>query len=267
MESVSTNGLLTGRTVLIAPSATHELTVELERDGARVLNWPQVEISAPYNYFALDEAIDNLFGYNWIIFRNNHAVKFFLGRFYQLGHETSELDSLRICAIGAATTDKLEAAQIHVDLVAVDHKAEAVLTALEKYVGGPNSLRALNLLIPRAVISADPLPLMLENAEARVDVVVAYRTAAANDSALAQLNALLAGGGIDCVAFSSSSGVEEFAELFDTNDLEQLLSDVTISCINATVAQRAADLGLRVSIVAHEGAIPKLAAAIASRVV
>ena len=84
---------------------------------------------------------------------------------------------------------------------------------------GRDSLRGLNFLIPCAPIARQYLQQALEDAGARVDVVIAYRTVALTSQLLSQLNALLAGGGVDCVAFSMASDVRQFAELFDTNDL------------------------------------------------
>ena len=254
---------LTGRTVLIAPSVTPELATELERYGARVITWPQTEMSGPDNYVALDEAIENLFGYDWIIFNTVHSVDYFLHRFQELNHEISELDSLRVCAISEAISLQLEESQVHVDVIPDKIKTEAILTALENHLGEHDSFRGLNFLIPRSAIARDFLSQALEDAGARADIVAAYRTVARNNPALVQLNALFAGGGIDCIAFTSSSGVADFAELLDTNDLAQLLPDVTVACINETVAQKAADFGLCAHIVQKEPTISKLAAAIA----
>jgi len=254
---------LTRRTILIAPAVASELATELECYGARVITWPQTQIRGPDNYEALDEAIDNLFGYDWIIFNTVHGVDYLLRRFQELEHRISELDSLRVCATSEAISRQLEESQVHVDVIPGRIKTEAILTALESYLGGRDSFRGLNFLIPRAAIARDSLSQALEDAGARVDIVAAYRTVARNSPTVVQLNALLAGGGIDCIAFTSSSGVADFAELFDTNDLGQLLADVTVACINATVAQKAADFGLRAHIVAEESAISELAAAIA----
>ena len=55
-------------------------------------------------------------------------------------------------------------------------KAEGVFEALTDYLGGTQGLFALNVLIPRAAVARDFLPLALEGAGARVDVVAVYRT-------------------------------------------------------------------------------------------
>src|SRR5712691_6904651 len=149
------NTNLTGRTFLISPSVNRELTADLARHGARVLAWPQIEIVEPDSYSALDEAIHNLFGYDWVIFANVNAASSFLRRLQHLDHEISELDALRVCALNNATRQQLEESHVHVDLNPEGFATEGVLATLERFVGGRDSLRVLNFLIPRAAISRD----------------------------------------------------------------------------------------------------------------
>ena len=263
MEPVSINQALAGRTVLIAPSGDHELVIELTRHGARVITWPKIEIIDPESFTALDEAIQNLFGYDWLIFANPNAAGFFLRRLQALGHEISELDALRVCALNDTTRQQLEESQVHVDLVPERPATDGVMAALETYNGGRESLRALNFLLPRAAISGDYLRQATEDAGARVDVVAAYRTSGSHTSELVRLSVLLDGGGIDCVAFTSLAGVRAFSQLLDTNDLPRLLKEVAVACADEDTAQAAVEFGLRAQITPAESTIPELARAIA----
>jgi uroporphyrinogen III methyltransferase / synthase len=259
--AVPTITSLTGRTILISPSDAHgrELATELERHGARVLTWPRLDIGPVENHAALDEAIENIFGYDWLVLRNVSAANYFLRRFQELGRDISELDSLRVCAIGAATVARLEESQVHVDVIPDQLSSEATFSALEAYVGGRDSLRGLNFLIPRAAIASDSLTCSLEDAGARVDEVTTYRTCAANNPDLAQIKGLLTGGGIDCIAFASSSEVREFSEVFDSNDLFRLLEGVAVVGIDESTAQAAADFALRVDFAGKESTSSALA--------
>jgi len=235
MEGTKQNSDLSGRTVLIAPSAAPELTVELEHRGARVISWPLPEILDPESFTSLDESIENLFGYDWLIFRTGPAVEFFLKRQQTLGHDFSELDTLRVCAIGAATAAKLEASPVHVDLIPSSPKSNNVFEEIENYVGGRAALGRLNFLMPCASTVRDSLCKRLEDAEARIDMVVAYRTLS-NKAALTQLTALLNGGGIDYVAFDSPSSVSNLAELLDTSELAEALDGVWVFCLDDSTA-------------------------------
>jgi uroporphyrinogen III methyltransferase/synthase len=262
MEPVPINQSLANRTILVAASEDHEFVSALMHQGARVLAWPQIEIVAPDSYSALDEAIQNLFGYDWLIFANANAAGFFLRRLQNLGHEISELDVLRVCAIDDGTRQQLEESQVHVDLVPEKPAREDVLAALETYNGGRDSLHGLNFLLPRAAISRDYLRQALVDAGARVDVVTAYRTAGSHHSELVQLGVLLDGGGIDCVAFTSPSTVNDLSQVFDTNDLSRLLKEVAVACVCQATAQAATEFGLREPIVPTEPGVTVLVSAL-----
>jgi uroporphyrinogen III methyltransferase/synthase len=255
---------LQGRTIVItrARAQASEFASELERLGARVVSCPTIEIVEPESYALLDEAIDNLYGYDWLIFTSTNGVDFFLRRLETLGVDVTELDNLRVCAIGEATALRLREATIHVDVIPEQFKAEGAYAAIESYVGGMKGLSTLNFLIPRAAVARDYLPDALEEAGARVDVVPAYRTVRPNTSERGRVEALLAGGAVDCITFTSSSTVHNFAQLFDTTDLSQLLRGVTVACIGDITAATAAEHGLRTDILPNEYTIPALTRAI-----
>ena len=262
---IETNQSLDGRTILVAPDNAQagELTVELTRHGARVIAWPKVEIIDPESFADLDEAIQNLFGYDWLICANTNAARFFLRRFQHTGHEVSELDALRVCALDDAARQQLEELQVHVDLVPEGFATDGVLAALETYTGGLGSLHGLNFLLPRSVVSRDYLRQAIEDAGARVDSVVSYRTAG-NNSELVQLGVLLEGGGIDCLVFTTPASVRAFSQLFDTSDLSRLLKEVAVACVDQATADAATECGSRAEITLVEFSIPELARAIAS---
>lgn len=239
---------LSGRTILIARSAPRALVVELERYGARVINWPEIEIGDPESFTALDEAIENLFGYDWLIFRNINAVDCFRRRFRELGRDMSDLDALSVCAIGEATKVRLEELRIHVDVIPDQLSSVSALSAIERYVGGRDSLGGMNFLIPRAAIARDSLTHSLAEAGARGDEVTTYRTCAADNSDLAQIKGLLTGGGIDCIVFAASSEMRDFAAVFDTNDLQRLLDGVAVVCMDESTAKTTEQFGVHVDI-------------------
>ena len=135
--------------------------------------------------------------------------------------------------------------------------------ALETYLGGRERFEGLNFLMPRAAVARDFLPRALEAAGARVDCVTAYRTVRPETTDRARVEALLVGGGVECVAFTSPSTVHNFAQLFDTRDLRGLLAGVRVACIGEVTAQTAAEYGLRTDIRPAESTAPALARAIA----
>ena len=256
---------LTGRTVVVTRAASQagDFITELETYGANVIVCPTIEIAEPESYERLDEAIDHLYGYDWLIFTSANAIEFFLRRLAHRGVKVEALDEIKVCAIGQASADKLHDAHVHVDVVPAHARAEGVFAALTEFVGGPEQLRGLNILLPRAAVGRDYLPKALEDAGARVDVVTAYRTVVPENLDRGRLSAMLAGSA-DCIAFTSSSTVKNLGLLFDTHDLSKILSGVAIACIGDVTAATAADYGLRVDIQPAQSTVKNLATAIAA---
>ena len=240
---------LSGRTVIVtrAASQAEELTKLLESYGAAVIACPTIEIRQLDNYERLDEALDHLYGYDWLIFTSTNGVEFFLKRLTERGLKIADLDEVRVCAIGRGTADKLHEAHVHVDIIPSQSTAEGVFTALSEFAGGVERLRGLNVLLPRALIGRDVLPKELEQAGARVDVVPAYQTVLPENLDRGRLSAMLAGGG-DCIAFTSPSTIRNLAKLFDTQDLGTVLPGVAIACIGSVTAAAAVEYGLKVDI-------------------
>src|SRR2546423_2478840 len=193
---MATSQPLAGRTVVVtrARAQGREFATQLEAYGARVVACPTIEIVEPESYALVDQALDNLYGYDWLIFTSANAVDFFLRRLAALGRDISELDDLRVCAVGTATAERLTDAHVHVDVVPEEFKAEGVFAALANFLGGRAQFDRLNFLIPRAAVARDFLPAALTEAGARVDAVSVYRTVAPQTTERAKVEALLVGG-------------------------------------------------------------------------
>jgi len=253
---------LEGRTVVVTRAASQaaELNTLLESYGAKVLVCPTIEIREPESYERLDEALDHLYGYDWLIFTSTNGVEFFLRRMTTRGLKVENLDDIKVCAIGQRTAGKLHDAHIHVDIVPSQSTAEGVFASLAEFVGG--NLHGLNFLLPRAATGRDYLPKALEQGGARVDVVTAYQTVLPENLDRGRLSAMLAGSG-DCIAFTSPSTIKNLAQLFDTHDLGHTLPDVVIACIGPVTATTAVEYGLRVHIQPQQQTVAALAQAIA----
>jgi uroporphyrinogen III methyltransferase / synthase len=260
----STNQPLAGRTVVItrAHDQAAGFVAELEQYGAEVILCPTIEICELESYERLDEAIEHLYGYDWLIFTSVNGVEHFFKRLRARERDASDLDELKVCAIGEATASRLRDLHVHVDVIPEEFKAEGVFAALERFVGGATELKGMNMLIPRASVARDYLPKALEQAGARVDVVPAYRTSVPENLDRGRVAAMLSGSA-DCIAFTSSSTVRNLARLFDTQDLSVALAGVVVACIGDITATTAADCGLQVEIQPQQFTIPALARAIA----
>ena len=254
---------LNGITVVVTRAASQaaELSTLLEGYGARVIVCPTIEIRESDSYERLDEALDHLYGYDWLIFTSTNGVTFFLQRLTSRGLNVADLDEIKVCAIGQRSAEKLHEAHVHVDIVPSQSTAEGVLAALREFVGGEEPFRGLNILLPRAAVGRDYLPKALEEAGARVDVVTTYQTVLPENFDRGRLSAMLAGSG-DCIAFTSPSTVKNLAKLFDTNDLGKTLTGIAIACIGPVTAAAAVEYGLRVDIEPAQQTVKDLAQAI-----
>ena len=239
-----------------------ELTTLLESYGAGVIVCPTIEVREPDSFERLDEALDHLYGYDWLIFTSTNGVDFFLQRLANRGLNPADLDEIKVCAIGQRTAEKLHEAHVHVDVVPAQSTAEGVYAALSEFAGGEEHLHGLNVLLPRAAVGRDYLPKALEGAGARVDVVTTYQTVLPENFDRGRLSAMLAGSG-DCIAFTSPSTVKNLAKLFDTHDLGKTLPGVVIACIGPVTAAAAVEYGLRVNIQPEQQTVKDLAQAIA----
>jgi uroporphyrinogen-III synthase len=122
----------------------------------------------------------------------------------------ADLRSLRarICAIGPATRAAIEALHLKVDLMGAEYVAEGLLKAFAN-----QSLEGARILLPRAAVARDLIPVELARRGAQVDVVEAYRTALPQDAAVRAREIFGASPKPDWIAFTSSSTVRNFASV------------------------------------------------------
>jgi uroporphyrinogen III methyltransferase/synthase len=197
---------LAGKSVVItrAREQAGELSSKLSRLGAAVIGFPTIEIVPAGDYGPLDEAIARIGSYDWLIFTSTNGVRFFLERLAKAG---SNIDAVRgaICAIGPATRRAAENAGFRVALMPHEYVAESLIKA---YAG--EDLVRKRILLPRAAIARDLVPVELSRRGATVDVVEAYRTAIPAQAPALAHRIFCTGTKPNWVTFTSSSTVTNF---------------------------------------------------------
>jgi uroporphyrinogen III methyltransferase/synthase len=198
---------------------------------------PTIEIQPASDYGPLDRALANLASYDWLIFTSANGVRYFLDR---LDASAVDLRALRarICAIGPATRAAIEALHLKVDLMGREYVAEGLLKAFEAY-----DLAGSRVLLPRAAVARDLVPVELTRRGARVDVVEAYRTVAPESTAAMAAKIFSAARKPDCITFTSSSTVQNFVALAGA----QRLAGVQVASIGPVTSETARSLGLTVT--------------------
>jgi uroporphyrinogen-III synthase len=205
--------------------------------GAGVIEIPTIEIRPAADCAPLDRAIAELGRYHWLIFTSVNGVRFFLDR---LDRSAVDLRALRarICAIGPATRAAVEALHLKVDLMGKEYVAEGLLEAFAAH-----DLRGKRVLLPRAAVARDLVPMELAKRGARVDVVEAYRTVVPEGAAALARATFGALRKPDFITFTSSSTVRNFVDLAGA----ETLRGVQAVSIGPVTSRTARSLGIEVA--------------------
>ncbi len=249
---------LLGRRIVVtrAREQASSLVQTLTDLGAAVLECPTIQVNPPESWQALDEAIDRIDGYDWLVFTSVNGVKFFFRRLFDKGLDVRSLGRLRTCAIGPATAEALFSFGLRTDILPDSYRAESVVAAFEK-----EAVAGRRILLPRAAEARPILPEELSRMGAEVDEVAAYRTTAVDDQAGALIGALEQGE-VDMVTFTSSSTVKNFRALLPDGRVSALMEPVTVASIGPITSETAAGIGFRVDVTADTYTVPGLVTAI-----
>jgi uroporphyrinogen III methyltransferase / synthase len=207
---------LFGRKIVVTRAADQaaELSDRLRALGADPLELPVIALQTPSDPAPLDRAIENLSGYDWLIFTSANGVRFFLHRLDQSRFDLRSLKA-RICAIGPATRKAIEDLHLKVDLMPEEYVAESVVKAFAS-----EQLAAKKILLPRAAVARDLIPTDLAKLGAQVDVVEAYRNTLPPNAGARAHEIFSSEKKPDWVTFTSSSTVKNLLAITGREALE-----------------------------------------------
>jgi uroporphyrinogen III methyltransferase/synthase len=220
------NRPLSGKRILITRPAhqAEKFSRRLTALGAEVIAFTAIEIRDPSSWEALDNSIRNIESYQWLVFTSVNGVEKLFSRYRQLGRDVRDLKGIRIAAIGSATERAVAEWGLKVEILPDEFKAEDLLQSLKGKV-----LKGSRILIPRAKVARDILPIELQKQGAQVDVVEAYETKAPHDGR-ERLELILDKRRLDIVVFTSSSTVTNMVEMLKPGIL-RTLNHTTIAAI------------------------------------
>jgi len=235
---------LFGKGILVTRAADQagDFSRLLSSKGAAVFECPTIKLVQPESWRELDAELDRLTTFDWTIFTSANAVSFFFDRITAKGLDSRAFGNCRICAVGPKTAALLAAKGIRADMIPADYKAEGVVEEFKKI-----DLQGRKVLFPRADKARELIPQALGEMGALVAAPIAYCNIVPD--ALPQ-NVLqsLEEQRIDCVTFTSSSTVDNFAAMLGENRMLRLLQGVKIAAIGPITACSCRDLGLKVDI-------------------
>jgi len=235
---------LFGKRVLVTRTRKQASTLVelLEEEGAETVEFPTIEIVPPERWDEIDNAIENLGSYNWIIFTSVNGVEFFFNRLKAKKKSIVEFKGVKIATIGEQTGRAVENLGLNVDIIPYEFMAEGVVESFRGI-----DIKGKRILIPRAKEAREILPVELQKMGADVNIVTAYKTEKPNPERVEEIKGMLRSGEIDVITFASSSTVRNFLSIFG-KDKEPLLRS-TIACIGPITAEPLREIGIEPQII------------------
>lgn len=221
--------------------------------GAEPVELPALEIDEDPYPERSRQAIDNLSGYDWIVFTSTNGVEVFLRLLRESTGSVARLNDARVAAVGDSTAECLRDRGVDPDLVPESFHGDALLEAMRR-----SGVDGARILMPRAEVARETLPNGLRESGATVDIVPVYRTVPArpDSDVLSRLTA----GEIDIVTFTSSSAVNNLVAMLDGR--AEHLASTRIACIGPVTARTVREHRLEPWVVATEHSVPGLVNAI-----
>jgi uroporphyrinogen III methyltransferase / synthase len=243
---------LAGQTIMVTRPAhqSDALAAQVEDLGAAVVVQPAIVIDPPRDWRPVDDAIQRLSSFGWIVFSSANGVASFLDRLEHLGLDGRALAGVRIGAIGPATAQALAERRLRADLQPAEYRAEALAESLLPAASGQR------VLLVRASRGREVLAETLSAGGCEVEQVVAYesRDVTEPDPAIAEA---LAGGEIDWVTVTSSAIARSLVAMFGEE-----LKRAKLAAISPLTAGVLADAGYGCAAIAEEYTSAGLVAAV-----
>jgi len=163
--------LLNTRIVVTRPRQQAEQMVSrLSELGANAMLQPAISISDPSDWKPVDDAIQQLSSFDYLVFSSANGVHYFLRRLLSLGADVRRLANAKLAVIGPRTGDALGEYHLRADVQPVLYRAEALADALVSDAKGKR------LLLLRASRGREVLAERLSEAGGIVQQVVAYQS-------------------------------------------------------------------------------------------
>lgn len=163
------NRALSGRVVVTTRPQGQEgpLLAVLAARGATAINIPVLGIGPAPDLTALDGAIDEARGHDWVVFSSANGVRAWFARLGERGLDARVFGHAKVAAIGRETARQLQTHGIRADLVPEAERSEGLEAALIQLARGKR------LLLVRADRGRDHLEKALDPI-AKVQSVAAY---------------------------------------------------------------------------------------------
>jgi uroporphyrinogen-III synthase len=269
LRAVSTLGNAGSRPRILVTRAAGQssaLAEALEALGLEAVVIPAIEMRPVDDFSEVDPALRELPRYDWLIFTSANAVVFFAARAAVLGLTLSDVERVRVAAIGAATARAVSAMGMPAALVPPSAVAESLAASLLPFArredGGP-----ARMMLVRAEEAREHLPEVLRAAGAEVRIVPVYRNVVPQGSIEPVRNIFVEAGKqlVQAITFTSSSSVRNLLALCEAAGAG-LPGDVLRISIGPVTSATLREAGLPPHAEAEEASVAALADAVAKAV-
>ena len=221
---------------------TQEAVDFIEKNGGTSVVAPTLElkISNSDSLINLCNMVDKL---DWLIFTSPTSIISLFKHCPDLNERLSS--KCRIAVIGPRTAKFLSEYGLNAEIVPDEYTAEGLLDALKN-----EKVKDKNMGIPRTMIARDVLPEGLKIRGAKVFLADAYKSSLPkNKDKVHKLIQLIFEGKIDAVTFTSPLTVNNFFEMAEDNQKDELIKilrseDVLTAAIGPVTAKPLKELGI-----------------------
>ncbi|NBD18947.1 MAG: uroporphyrinogen-III synthase [Cyanobacteria bacterium] len=229
---------LSKKTILVTRAANQAQAFRtlLEKQGATVIEMAALEIRPPSSWEPLDQAIEALSTFDWLILTSANGVKFFWERLENLQVDPTLLHSLKIAVVGKKTASVLEQYGIRPTFIPPNFVADSLVESF------PDLLAQQKILFPRVETGGrEVLIEEFQTQQAEVIAVPAYQSSCPASADPVAVKALKERE-VDVITFASSKTVRHFYDLLippfgSEINLKSVLATVTIASIGPQTSQ------------------------------
>ncbi len=243
------------------------LSGRLRALGAEPLELPTTQVAPVTDSSLLDSAINALCpeessntgrnnqSYDWIILTSPNSASFFINRLFALGQDVRRLAGVKLAVADRYTAETLLEYGLVADLIPIADTVWEIASAI-----GERPNQHVLLLGSQTLLSDSSATTELANAlsarNTSVETVASYTIQPVKPDPVS-LSALL-----DCdvnvATFVDPLGFTSLAKMLNNQSVVEVLSPLTVACIDSNTAEVASALGVRVDLIAETNTIEGL---------
>lgn len=219
---------------LFASPSNKKLIAELSSQNIGTVIFPTITTQEINDDISV---IEKLSDFDWLVFPDVYTVEYFVKALEKHNIDLFELDDLRVCAFGEAVSDRLRFSQLHADILPLTIKTSDILQSLKDYIFDEAEFENLRFLILKKQESEIEIVGELLKAGSGVTEQPVYSIMIEDENEIPKLKALIKGGAIDEFIFSTHLDVLNLAQLFQTENLADLLEGITLTATDKSTSQ------------------------------